>query len=273
MRLRNRGIGIGETFYPFKRLPIEIRQLIWRFTLKARVVEVLWATLEGEKATLPELRFMLGLEGPLPSADEIVFMSLSKIPTALQVSKDSRNAVLPFYPLCFSASTHGPRIRFNLSLDTLYVDNMITQYGLDLFKNFNATELSKLEKLAVMEMYGHDGQGFAVWDANWAALGIEINRLVGIKELFHVVNASMVFLYTPTIPGGPDPLERTLYKKFGCIRYRERGVEFYEEYPKEVARLINYPEDKLGLYTEHKVQWAKKPKLIWGWRSFAYADQ
>ncbi|CZR54193.1 uncharacterized protein PAC_04076 [Phialocephala subalpina] len=189
MRLRNRGIGIGETFYPFKRLPIEIRQMIWRYILKARVVEVLWATLDGEKAVIPSNQDLLGLEG-FPSADEIVFMSLSKLPIALQVNKDSRNAILFFYPLCFTTGSHDPRIRFNFSLDTLYLDNKVTQYSFDLFKNFNTTEKSKLENLAVMEMYGINDQGSGVWDANWGALGIEMNKLAGVKELFHVIDAT-----------------------------------------------------------------------------------
>ena len=50
-------------------------------------------------------------------------------------------------------------------------------------------------------------------------------------------------------------------------------MELYEEYPDELAQLLKYLDDKLVLYTEHAVQRAQKPKLIWGLRSIKYADQ
>ncbi len=89
-----------QEFTIFPKLPIEIRQTIWKLTVRPRTVEIYRSTTRG-------------------------YWSNVKVPTALRVNRDSRNAVSYLYPLCFGSVFHEPRIVFNFSMDILYFDDMI----------------------------------------------------------------------------------------------------------------------------------------------------
>ena len=86
-----------QRFTPFSRLPPEIRVLIWRLSLSSRVVEIIAS---GSYAGL---------------------YSQAALPTALQVCRESRQAVETLYPLCFGSLLQPGRIRFNFEIDTLYL--------------------------------------------------------------------------------------------------------------------------------------------------------
>jgi hypothetical protein len=89
-----------STFTCFSRLPLELRLAIWERTLRPRIVLI-------EKD---------------PSRDkDAEFKSPTRLPSALSACRESRNAMLPFYPLCFGSVWYPPVIRFNLSLDTLFI--------------------------------------------------------------------------------------------------------------------------------------------------------
>lgn len=112
-------------FTLFPKLPIETRQMIWKLTLEPRFVEI-----------RPKAHNHAG------------FITLTPPPTALLVCRDSRDAVLRFYPnlldkeyvinskkLTFSsraATVASPGVRFNSSMDTLYLDWRIAG-NLDIF--------------------------------------------------------------------------------------------------------------------------------------------
>lgn len=85
------------SFILFPKLPAEIRQIIWRLTLQPRIVEVKFIESRGFYTRVPT-------------------------PTALQVYRDSRRALLASYPTCFGNVIYTPLILFNFSLDTLYFD-------------------------------------------------------------------------------------------------------------------------------------------------------
>ena len=122
-------------FTVFQKLPIEIRQTIWKLTLKPRTIELWHDTTRG-------------------------YWSTVKIPTALRVNTDSRNAVGFLYPLCFGSILHEPRIVFNFSMDTLYFNcGMWTEipHFLTSLKDF---ELTQIQTIAV----DHDIDTVREWD-------------------------------------------------------------------------------------------------------------
>lgn len=89
MKLRSREIGIGQTFYPFKRLPVELKHMIFSFTLEPRVVELLYKSCEDPKSDK---------NSNFEDEDkDIVFYSHAALPTALRVCHDSRAAVIGSY--------------------------------------------------------------------------------------------------------------------------------------------------------------------------------
>lgn len=156
MRLRNRGVGVGETFYPFRRLLIELRQMIWRLSLEPRMVEVLWAETDGQIALMPQLEDLEhGHAEPFSLITDVVFFSLAKLPIALKVNQDSRNAVLPLYPLCFKSISYEAYVRFNFSLDTLYVDQGLGRFAVPLLINHKFMEAPRLQKIAISEKIYH----------------------------------------------------------------------------------------------------------------------
>jgi hypothetical protein len=87
-----------DNFTKFPELPPELRELIWRTTLQPRVIEIDYDDCEG-------------------------FRSRWKAyPIALRVCKESREAVIGSYPLCFGSIFHPAQIRFNFSMDTVYLN-------------------------------------------------------------------------------------------------------------------------------------------------------
>ncbi|KAH6671032.1 hypothetical protein B0J14DRAFT_87097 [Halenospora varia] len=115
------------TFTKFPELPYELRCAIWRQTFVPRMVEVEY-NYDEEKSS--------------------GFSSTAKLPIALSVCKESRNFAVESYPFCFGTRCSQSRIRFNFSLDILYLtvdlDDSIL-YLLDIMKE---KELSQLRYLA-----------------------------------------------------------------------------------------------------------------------------
>ncbi|KAF8861897.1 hypothetical protein BDZ45DRAFT_723528 [Acephala macrosclerotiorum] len=210
MRLRNRTIGVGETFYPFKRLPPELRHIIWRLSLQPRVVEVLergtyWEdadthvggapndpsvdtadrlALRYERQTYWEARHKD--EGPgfngIPAAENkplVRYMSFANtmLPAALYVNRESRDTVLPLYPRCFASETHPPAVRINLSLDTLYVDVGIDDNFFNFLQALNPAELSKLTNLAISDDMGYCTSEF------WPRVGKWVEKMTSLKSI------------------------------------------------------------------------------------------
>ncbi|TVY44348.1 hypothetical protein LOCC1_G005864 [Lachnellula occidentalis] len=114
----------NPSFLRFPKLPTELRAIIWKLTLQARTVEIEWQETRG-------------------------FYTQVGTPVALQVCKDSRDAVISFYPACFGNLMFTPRTAFNFSLDTLYIGIPVHDQILHLVASLNATEISKLQHLAI----------------------------------------------------------------------------------------------------------------------------
>ncbi|TVY87597.1 hypothetical protein LAWI1_G007528 [Lachnellula willkommii] len=125
------------SFPKFPKLPVELRAMIWKFTLEARIVEIDFQETRG-------------------------FYTQVETPVALRVCKDSRDAAISSYPACFGNLMFTPRTVFNFSLDTLYIGLRVQSDILHLVGSLNATEISKLQSLAIdrdinldLEMGGH----------------------------------------------------------------------------------------------------------------------
>jgi hypothetical protein len=79
--------------------------------------------------------------------EDVDFWSPAPIPSVLQVCRESRNFALPLYPLCFGSSWYPPVVRFNLSLDVLYIRD--TNALCYFFGTMTPTEVSGLRYIAV----------------------------------------------------------------------------------------------------------------------------
>jgi hypothetical protein len=88
-----------KSFPRFVELPPELREMIWQFSLTPRIVEL------------------------LPSNYcKTSFYSDTRLPVALEVCQDSRNAVRHLYSERFGWNWPG-RVLFNFEIDTLYLDS------------------------------------------------------------------------------------------------------------------------------------------------------
>jgi len=267
MRLRNRQYGPGKTFYPFKRLPTELRQMIWRLTLEPRIVEVLCT--EGdfycgnldnsEPHTHDEPRGDIGegYDGENCHTDEGKFCSLAQLPAALRVCHDSRNAVIIFYPHAFGGKSGRSKVRFNFALDTLYLDEMCDACTLRLLQDVSETELSRLKSIAIFETsgYGHDGRYFDSPDKWWSSVKSAIERFLNHEEIVIVRD---VF---------SEAVRRL--NSFWCLR---KQMEFFEEFPNEALQNLEvYGWDVLSNPVDIPIDWVSpKMKVVWGWRRTDY---
>ncbi len=125
------------TFTLFSTLPFELRCLIWKTTLTSRCVEVDYR-------------------------EEVGFTSHSKLPIALFISKESRDLVLPYYPVCFDGLFSESRVRFNFAIDTLYIDLGSEDSLPHLFDTFTPLEIDSLRYLALDESYHSEYGGYVV---------------------------------------------------------------------------------------------------------------
>jgi 2EXR family len=154
------------SFTLFPNLPFEIRCVIWETSCESRTVEINYDVQDG-------------------------FLSSVDPPIALAVCQESRNRLLNNYPLCFGSIYHPPKIRFNLSIDTLYMDSRMEEEMAHVFSTFRDRETSCLRYLALDTYYGN-----APMDEDYDPFeGVKraVRSLSGLRELlvvFHVDNLS-----------------------------------------------------------------------------------
>ncbi len=135
MSVTNETPASSRAFTLFPALPFELRSLIWKTTLTSRCVEVSYDEDQG-------------------------FTTYSKLPSALSVSKESRDLVLPHYPLCFGGLFSECQIRFNFAIDTLYIDSAFDDNVAHFFDIFTTLEITSLRYLALDEMYYDDDEDY-----------------------------------------------------------------------------------------------------------------
>ncbi|CZR58665.1 uncharacterized protein PAC_08557 [Phialocephala subalpina] len=287
MRLRNRTIGVGGTFYPFKRLPIELRQMIWRLTLEPRVVEVRWTSTRtiSNKVHDPldiELHFIETDHDPnelmsLDPANEIRYYSTSnaKLPINFRVCRDSRHAVDALYPLCFASKSHSAGVRFNLSLDTLFFDEFFDQrvystpynriyspsdkrlFGF--FENLSPTEKAKLANIAFADEAGDGVLEDDSWSHKyWEELGTWIGKLTGLKSILtvHDIASALEAIADDSDHERPDRADSLDLAARGYRYYgKDRYVKFLDDFPDELVERFQISAEEfpiLGGDSDHR---------------------
>jgi hypothetical protein len=210
-------------FTCFPRLPLELRCEIWKATLSPRVIEINYDLPDG-------------------------FFASASSPIALQICRESRNIVLPHYPLCFGTIFHPAKTRFNFALDTLYIDNTFEEDVPHLFSALNSIELERLKYVAIDSYYNsanEEGEFEFI-----AHLRRAMRCLKGLKELQILFDVQIL-------------TERTL----GCGQ-EDHPMEIFETLPVE----LTHPELKIGalpsdLELEEFDLWkVKAVKPVYGWR-------
>jgi hypothetical protein len=154
-----------EKFTLFPKLPIEIRQAVWKCTLQPRIVELSHSCERG-------------------------YYSRVETPVSLRVNKDSRKAVGFLYPLCFGSILHQARIVFNFSMDTLYFDEMIWNEVPNFLVGLKDFELQQLQYIAFDRLIDEARE----WDdmyynpyLNMDCLQKAATAMPALKEIYIVV--------------------------------------------------------------------------------------
>lgn len=287
MQLRSQAISAGETFYAFKRLPIEIQQMIWCFTLQPRFVEIKYKN--ASKA----------------------YFSRAALPSAFYVCHDSRNAVIPCYPRFFSSEAHRPTILFNPSLDTVYLDDFNEDRLLCFFKNLGARELALLENIAISEVagmefgQGHDTELYQYWEK----VGDRMKHLPRLRNLLVVRDVSKYvdwynYFRVDDYFGLGEELDEWCDEYCWYRPCDHRCVELFDQFPGELTRRFKLTEDNLPAIfnqsqhlkallgritvsdgqdqaaeddlpvdselTLHREWLQKRTRAVWGWRRAEY---
>lgn len=216
------------SFTLFSKLPTELRHMIWRLSLQPRTIEI-------------EERY-----------DEKAYCCSSKLPSALSACRDSRAAVIDLYPYCFSSRSKSPAIRFNFSLDTLFLAGLFDGTALHLLDILTDKELFNIRHVAVDEICGWDDQDANAQPIFWSNLEKSINAFTGLKDLRVVLD---VFACTEVLPDfhyNDDEFD------YLC--------EFYDEYPPELA----HGQKPVKVFRLIDTWKNPKLKLVWGWRRAKY---
>lgn len=240
--------------------------MIWRLTLEPRVVEVQhrWSK-----------RYQCG--GDIE--DEPYYCSCVTLPVALKVSHDSRDAILPMYPLCFASESSKPVIRFNFSLDTLYIDETFDKHLFDFLERLSPSEIVRLEIIAISDKAGYaldkdDKKGRKYW----ARLGTYIEKLSGLKNILTVHSLPSILRahYTAEMKIGQSARAELWYRT--SVQYsstKDPGMQLFEDIPPPVAqRLIQWLDMTIkeipiagdGSVHRGRGDWVdKRTKPVFGW--------
>jgi hypothetical protein len=238
---------IPTEFTCFPRLPIELRYKIWYCTLKPRLV-----MLEN-----PEKQDTSSSNLVQPSK----IYCRTPLPIALQVSRDSRNAVLPMYPLCFHSETLASAIRFNFSLDTLYWNvfesssvftSVTTTTIFDFLEQLNPIETASLQNIAIDGQTGVKGTRLnrnVAWKF-WVRLATALEKLHGLRNILTVHDIMWVVyeqLHSLTKQdeayGSEDAKDVSMLIRLSDW-YRgnvpsDKRVDLFDEFPSELNKHVN----------------------------------
>jgi hypothetical protein len=223
-----------ETFHPFPKLPIELRQMIWKLTLKPRIVEL-------------QL-----------SPNDRCFFSQARTPTGLRICRDSRDAILPFYPARFGSNFKPARIRFNYELDTLYFDQDFSPFVFHFLDILKTKDVAEIRYIALNETLGFDSDDDDAHEIFWHQLEKCMKRFKRMKSCLVVLGLE----YEVNI---------TLADEF--YSDQSKPIEFFDNIPQD---LLKRPE--LGLlndsrkYFHYTSEWKRpRARLVWGWRRTQYS--
>lgn len=154
----------------------------WKFTLVSRFVEVSWDQYRQGVQVEDGYRYVQKMmwQGDMPK--DIGFWSRTALPVALAVNRESRIAVLPFYPLCFASASEPARTRFNLDIDTLSVHGQSHPFTFHIFDHMSPKERSRLKNLVVLEQHDaltglQDNE-----DVFWTTIEEKIERIESLKQ-------------------------------------------------------------------------------------------
>jgi hypothetical protein len=239
MKLRERDYSTGNVFYPFKKLPIELRHIIWRCTLRPRIVEI---------------QDRYGADTDITHA---VFGTATQLPTAFYVSRDSRSAVISLYPHIGSQFLKKPSVRFNSSIDTLYIPSHFDIWVLQFLEALGSSHPEGLQRLAISEemSVAEDVSSDVKF---WRSMQDCIKRFSNLREL-------IIALEIWTI------VDEVYYEKH-FDHYIDhdmfKPIMLFDEIPSELCGnnemkiSPNHPKD-----FEHTRDWRDpKPNLRWLWR-------
>ncbi|KAF7910329.1 uncharacterized protein EAE98_012145 [Botrytis deweyae] len=116
----------SHRFTLFPKLPMEMKDKIWRLALEPRLVEV----------------------RPKEDIDD-GFYSTAPLPALLTVCKEWERALKHLYPKYFVRSPDGPGIRFNAQIDTLYLDWKLQEHLTIFLSSISVEEAGKIQFLAM----------------------------------------------------------------------------------------------------------------------------
>jgi hypothetical protein len=178
-----RGPPFLKSFPLFPKLPLEIRMMIWKLTLQPRILELQFSYIRG-------------------------FFTKAKGPVALRVNQESRNTVKPLYPLCFGNVVYQPRVLFNFSIDTLFLEHDFQPQLLLFLASLKLDEMVQLKYLAVDTRIDTDyGDGeHADIDTELVIRNV-VPSMIALKEIRLIIDLD----YCPEIdiehPSGNGPME------------------------------------------------------------------
>lgn len=178
------------------------------------------------------------------------FFTTSEYPVALGLCRESRNAVLPYYPLCFGTIFHPAKTRFNFDLDTLYMDNAFEEEIPHLFAAMGEKEIKGLKYVAVDSYFNGADIAGDVDSEFVVAMRRAMRALEGLVEL------QIVFDITVLSDSG---------RLFGCGR-EDHPMEVHEKLPKELSN-PKFGIHEPSLHSDEYDLWkVKKVSPMYGWR-------
>lgn len=194
----------------------------------------------------------------------------------MSVCSAPRQAILPFYSLYFASEPRDAAVRFNFSLDTLYIDRGFEDTIAHFMNHLSTVEATKAERIGIAHMFALEGDEDDNWtgDEIWTKLEGWLDKFTGLKEKPMIArdvgsHANFAaYAYVNTLARMNE------LKDLGLVAQDEnKSVELHENYPDELVRRFNFVGDEIPEGSNRVYQWRwieRKMRVVWGWRREYY---
>ncbi|KUJ15140.1 uncharacterized protein LY89DRAFT_750399 [Mollisia scopiformis] len=251
------------TFTYFPRLAIELRQMIWKLTLQPRVVELEFGNIGFEDQDSLDSSFeSYGGENDEDDRVELNsrkgFYTTTRNPIVMEVSRDSRNAVLHLYPKCFGSLWYPKCTRFNMAIDTLYIGSGLCKVVPLFFGILSKEERHGIQYLAFNR---HD------FDCNCLDLENILSGPGFLKRLKHVIEHMKSLREVLMV----EPIEcwfDTEIQGFGqWIVHSDPSFSNEISLHDTIPGIFDWLEWNLPNSTEFTKDWKVNQRVVLGWRN------
>lgn len=167
---------------------------------------------------------------------EIHYYSIAPLPAAFYVSKESRDAVINQYTLCFASESSPAAIYFNFELDMVFLDKHFQAVGTRFMECLSDAEREGITRLAVDESVLDNRHQPILGKDEMSVLRMELLSLPKVTEL--TLTSTVFKAFKEGNDGEPKDEAENFGDLLDAFFYDpELWAEMHTDYPAEIVKM------------------------------------